>query len=114
MLEKTGNTGIKRGEKKRLSPTSPHPGSSAGPFGNLSCTLLLPLTWKLLRFFFKNISYIYWLHWIFVAAHGLSLSCSKLGPHFLVVRGLLIVVASLVEEYRLQQSWPMGSRAQVQ
>lgn len=61
-------------------------------------------------FFFLIFFTFIWSHWIFVAAaHGLFLSCSELGPHFLVVRGLLIVVASLVEENRLLPLWLAGS-----
>ena len=41
-----------------------------------------------------------WLHWVFVAAHGLS-SCGERGLLFVAVRGLLIVVASLVVEHGL-------------
>ena len=45
----------------------------------------------LINLFIYFIFYI-WLHWAFIAAHGLSLA---------VVRGLLIAVASLVAEHRL-------------
>ena len=50
-----------------------------------------------LFFFFINLFIYFWLHWVFVAAHGLSLSCGEQGLLFLVVHVLLIVVASLVE-----------------
>ena len=40
------------------------------------------------------------LHWVFVVALAFS-SCSKQGPLFVVVRGLLIVVTSLVAEHGL-------------
>ena len=48
-----------------------------------------------------------------------SLSCSRQGLFSIVVRGLLIAVASLVEEHRLQGIWLQmlqlaGSRAQPQ
>ena len=49
----------------------------------------------LLLFFFKILFiclFIFWLRWVFVAVRGLSL---------VAVHGLLIVVASLVEEHRL-------------
>ena len=37
----------------------------------------------------------FWLHWVFVAARGLSLVAVSRGYSFVAVRGLLIVVASL-------------------
>ena len=40
------------------------------------------------------------LCWVFVAARGLSLVAAS-GGYFVVVHGLLIVVASLVAEHRL-------------
>ena len=40
---------------------------------------------------------IFWLRWVFVAVPGLS-SCSERGLLFVVVRGLLIAVASLAAE----------------
>ena len=53
-------------------------------------------------FFYNKFIFIYlWLHWVFVAAHGLFSSCSELELLFVVVRGLFIVVASLVAEHRL-------------
>ena len=56
-------------------------------------------------FFFFLIYFFYlfyfWLHWGFVAEHRLFSSCSERGLLFLVVRGLLIVVASLVVEHGL-------------
>ena len=36
----------------------------------------------------------FWLCWVFVAARGLFSSCSERGLLFVVVRGLLTVVAS--------------------
>ena len=51
---------------------------------------------------FKFYLFIYfWLRWVFIAARGLLSSCSKWGLLFIVVRRLLIVVASLVAERRL-------------
>ena len=41
------------------------------------------------------------LHWVFVAARGLFSSCGERRLLFIVVRGLLIAVASLVVEYGL-------------
>ena len=43
--------------------------------------------------------FIYWLHWVFVTAHGLFSSCGEWGLLFVAVRGLLIAVASLVAEH---------------
>ena len=40
---------------------------------------------------------MYWLWWAFVAAHGLSLVVESMGYFPVAVRGLLIVVGSLVE-----------------
>ena len=39
--------------------------------------------------------------WVFVDAHGLFSSCGEWGLLFVVVCGLLIVVASLVAEHGL-------------
>ena len=51
-------------------------------------------------FLFKIYLFIYfWLCWVFVAAHGLSLVAASGG--FVAVHGLLIVVASLVVEHGL-------------
>ena len=43
----------------------------------------------------------FWLHWVFIAVQAFS-SCGERGLLFVVVRGLLIVVASLVAERGLQ------------
>ena len=43
----------------------------------------------------------FWLRWVFVAARGLFSSCGERGLLFIVVRGLLIAVASLVVEHGL-------------
>ena len=52
--------------------------------------------------FFKNKFIYLWLHWVFVAACGLSLvAASGGGLLFIVVRRLLIAVASLVAEHGL-------------
>ena len=53
--------------------------------------------------YFKIFIYLFtyfWLCWVFVAARGLSLVVSG-GLLFIVVRGLLIAVASLVAEHGL-------------
>ena len=41
------------------------------------------------------------MHWVFVAARRLFSSCGEQGLLFVAVRGLLIVVASLVAEHGL-------------
>ena len=47
--------------------------------------------------FFKKYLFIYfWLYWVIVAA-----SCSELALLFVVMHGLLIVVASCAAEHRL-------------
>ena len=43
----------------------------------------------------------FWLHRVFVAAHGLSLVGGERGLLFVAVHGLLVAVASLVVEHRL-------------
>ena len=43
----------------------------------------------------------FWLQWVFVAVCGLFSSCGEQGLLFVVVRELLIVVASLVAEHGL-------------
>ena len=43
----------------------------------------------------------FWLCWVFVAVHGLFSSCGERVLLFVVVHGLLIVVASLVAEHGL-------------
>ena len=45
--------------------------------------------------------YLFWLHWVFVAVHGLSLVAAS-GGHFVEESGPLIAVASLVVEHGLQ------------
>ena len=55
-------------------------------------------------FFFINlfILFIYfWLHWVFVTVHRLSLVAASGKVLFIAVRGLLITVASLVAEHGL-------------
>ena len=46
-----------------------------------------------------------WLCWVFVAVCGLFSRCAKWGLLFVVVRGLLIAVASLAAEHGL---WARG------
>ena len=49
----------------------------------------------------------FWLHWIFVAACGLSLVAVSGGYSLVAVLGLLIAVASLVVEHGLQNAGPV-------
>ena len=44
------------------------------------------------------IFFFFWLCWVFVAACGLFSSCGEWELLFVVVRGLLIAVASLIAE----------------
>ena len=53
---------------------------------------------KFFCLFLKTLFY-FWLRWVFLAAPGLSL---------VAVRGLLIVVASLVVEQKFQGTWASG------
>ena len=80
-------------------------------------------TYALFIYLFLNrilkIFIYFWLHWVFVAACGLFSSCIEWGLLFIAVCGLLIAVASLAVEHRLQvcglwQLWLAGSRAQAQ
>ena len=48
----------------------------------------------------KKFFFIFWLHWIFIAEHGLSLVLVSGGGVLIVVQGFLIV-ASLVEKHWL-------------
>ena len=52
--------------------------------------------------FFPSFS---WLHWIFIAALGLSQVVGSGGYSLIVVHRFLIAVASLVAEYRLKGMW---------
>ena len=54
-------------------------------------------------FFFINLFIYFWLRWVFIAACGLFSSCGEQELLLVVVRGLLIAVASLIEEHRLQE-----------
>ena len=44
----------------------------------------------------------FWLYWVFIAEHGLSLVSAGRSYSLAAVGGLLIVVVSLVAEHRLQ------------
>ena len=50
--------------------------------------------------FISSFFFFGWLHWVFIAARGLSLVAAS-GGYTVVVRRLLIVVASLVVEHGL-------------
>ena len=63
----------------------------------LSSTLFFFLTFN----FFKIFIY-FWLRWVFIAACGLFSSCGERGLLFVALRRLLIVVASLAVEHRIQ------------
>ena len=54
----------------------------------------------------------FWLCWVFVATHGLSLVMESRGSSLVLVRGLLIAEASLVTEHRLSScgSWALENR----
>ena len=52
---------------------------------------------EILFFLFINL-----LHWVFAAAHGLSLVVASRGLLYIAAHGRLIVVASLVVDHRLQ------------
>ena len=57
---------------------------------------------------FKNFFvylFIFWLHWVFVAACGLSLVVASGGYSLVTGHGLLIAVASLVAEHGLSVLW---------
>ena len=56
----------------------------------------------MLFFFFKGhlFIYLFWLHWVFVAARGLSLVVASRG-YSVAVRRLLIAVACFVVEHGL-------------
>ena len=55
---------------------------------------------KNLPFFFLHLFIYFWLCWVLVAAHALSLVTARRG-HSLVVHGILITVASLIVEHGL-------------
>ena len=50
-----------------------------------------------------TLKFIYfWLHWVFVAARGLSLASESRGYPLIAVHRLLIVVASPISDYGLE------------
>ena len=56
-------------------------------------------------FSFQNFFFIFWLCWVFTAAHRFFLVVASGSSSLVAVVGLLSVVASLVVEYRLQGVW---------
>ena len=65
-------------------------------------------------FFLKNILFIFWLRWVFVATHGLFSGCGEWGLLLVAMHRLLIAVTSVVAEHGLQarglqQLWHTGS-----
>ena len=62
-------------------------------------------SWPGCFFFLINLFYYlfiyFWLRWVFVAVHGLSPVAVSWGLLFVVVRGLLVAVVSLVAEHWL-------------
>ena len=70
---------------------------------SVGCVGILKST-RITFFFLINlfiILFYFWLRWVFIAARGLSLVVAIRGLLFVVVRGLLIAVASLVAEHGL-------------
>ena len=59
-----------------------------------------------------NLFIYFWLRWVFVAARGLSLVAESGSYSLLVMRGLLIVVASVVVEHGRVGFSRCGTRAQ--
>ena len=51
------------------------------------------------QFFYILFLLIYWLHWVFVATHGLALVEASRGCSLVMVHGLLTEVASLGAEH---------------
>ena len=64
------------------------------------CCLTAPL-----KYFVFILFLYFWLCWVFVAECRLSLGVKSGGSSLVVVHRLLIVVASLVVEWRLQGTW---------
>ena len=55
-------------------------------------------------FFFLINVFLFWLHWVFIAARGLSLVVASRDSSLVEVHRLVIAVASLVAKHRLQAS----------
>ena len=84
------------------------------PEGARLCCFLAVWLWQAVRFFFFFFNFhlfcfYFWLCWIFVSAHGLSLVAVSGGHALIVACGLLIAVASLVGK---QQEKALGGQAQ--
>ena len=66
------------------------------------------IAWFFVFFFvffsLKNLFIYFWLHWVLVAALGLSLVIANYGYSLVAVCGLLIVEASFVVAHRLSFS----------
>ena len=58
--------------------------------------------------FYKSLFICFWLHWVFIAVHGLS-SCMQLGPLSSCSARASSAVASFVAEHRLQMCGPQQS-----
>ena len=72
----------------------------ASPLPSVSATLSLLLTLLFLNFLYLSTFYLFWLCWIFVALHRLSLVVARVGYSALWCEDL-IAVASLVTEPRI-------------
>ena len=59
---------------------------------------------SVLFFFFLINVFLFWLHWVFIAARGLSLVVASRDSSLVEVHRLVIAVASLVAKHRLQAS----------
>ena len=73
------------------------------------------VTWlsrtQIALFCFYNLTYLFWLCWVSVAAHRLSLVAVSGGCSLAAVHGPLIAVASLAAEHRLQGTWASVAEA---
>ena len=49
----------------------------------------------------KLVLLLFWLHWLFIATHGLSVVAARGASCLVAVRGFLVAVASPVEMYEL-------------
>ena len=88
--EPSGRTGMKK-QMYRLDLRT-----RGGGKGNLGRSERVALT-----YIHYQIYLFIWLHWVFVAACGLSLVVASRGYSFIAVCKLLIAMASLVAEHRL-------------
>ena len=58
-------------------------------------------TRKTAQFWASHVSFFFWLHRVFIAAHRFSLVAADKGLLFVEVRRLLIALASLMAKHRL-------------